>query len=151
MTAKETKLEYMSFSVRTYNCLRRAGKNTLDDLVNMCLKDYYKVRNLGKHSLDEVINKLKEYGYELQDERFVNVNKTEPKKLETVCPICQTVNKPMRIEVDYLGRYNDVGDWVNSREIGACNVECHCSNCETHYTAEVGLNIVADFANGAVL
>ena len=59
-------LEEMDLSVRSYNCLKRAAINTLEDLIGRSEEDMVKVRNLGKKSLDEVIYKLKTLGYELK-------------------------------------------------------------------------------------
>lgn len=54
----DTAIEDLDFSVRTYNCLKRAGINTVGDLVARSEEDMMKVRNLGKKSLEEVIAKL---------------------------------------------------------------------------------------------
>lgn len=59
-------LEDMDLSVRSYNCLKRAGINTVEDLIQFTMEDMSKVRNLGRKSLEEVINKLKGLGYELK-------------------------------------------------------------------------------------
>jgi DNA-directed RNA polymerase subunit alpha len=56
----ETVIEDLDFSVRTYNCLKRAGINTISDLVARTEEDMMKVRNLGKKSLEEVVQKLEE-------------------------------------------------------------------------------------------
>ena len=61
----DTVIEDLDFSVRTYNCLKRAGINTIDDLVARTEEDMMKVRNLGKKSLEEVIQKLDELGLSL--------------------------------------------------------------------------------------
>ena len=61
----ETVIEDLDFSVRTYNCLKRAGINTIGDLVARTEEDMMKVRNLGKKSLEEVIQKLEELGLSL--------------------------------------------------------------------------------------
>ena len=53
-------IEDLDFSVRTYNCLKRAAINTIGDLVVRTEDDMIKVRNLGKKSLDEVVAKLAE-------------------------------------------------------------------------------------------
>ena len=53
-------------SVRSFNCLKRAGINTVEDLINHTEEDMMKVRNLGRKSLDEVILKLKSLGYDLK-------------------------------------------------------------------------------------
>ena len=60
-------IEDLDFSVRTYNCLKRAGINTIGDLVARSEDDMMKVRNLGKKSLDEVIAKLAEMELSLAD------------------------------------------------------------------------------------
>lgn len=57
-----TAIEDMDFSVRTYNCLKRAGINVIGDLVARSEDEMMKVRNLGKKSLEEVIQKLDEMG-----------------------------------------------------------------------------------------
>jgi DNA-directed RNA polymerase subunit alpha len=56
----DTTIEDLDFSVRTYNCLKRAGINSVGDLVARSEDDMMKVRNLGKKSLEEVIIKLEE-------------------------------------------------------------------------------------------
>lgn len=61
-------LEELDFSVRTYNCLKRAGINTVGDLVARSEEDMMKVRNLGKKSLEEVIQKLEDMGLGLAKE-----------------------------------------------------------------------------------
>ncbi len=55
-------IDELELSVRSYNCLKRAGINTVGELVNRSEDDMMKVRNLGRKSLDEVMNKLKELG-----------------------------------------------------------------------------------------
>ena len=59
-------LEDMDLSVRSYNCLKRSGINTVEDLTQYSMEDMTKVRNLGRKSLEEVKNKLKSLGYELK-------------------------------------------------------------------------------------
>lgn len=54
----EMTIEELDLSVRSYNCLKRAGINTVEDLINKSEEDMMKVRNLGRKSLEEVINKL---------------------------------------------------------------------------------------------
>ncbi len=61
-------IEELDLSVRSFNCLKRAGINTVDDLANKTQEDMIKVRNLGKKSLEEVIAKLKSLGLALRDE-----------------------------------------------------------------------------------
>jgi len=58
-------IEDLDFSVRTYNCLKRAGINSIGDLVARSEDEMMKVRNLGKKSLEEVILKLEDMGLSL--------------------------------------------------------------------------------------
>ena len=60
-----TSIDELELSVRSYNCLKRAGINTVQELVNRTPEDMMKVRNLGRKSLDEVLAKLKELGLSL--------------------------------------------------------------------------------------
>ncbi len=60
------KIEDMDFSVRSYNCLKRANIHTVEDLISKTEDEMLKVRNLGKKSLDEVIQKLEAYGLSLE-------------------------------------------------------------------------------------
>ncbi|MDO4369055.1 MAG: DNA-directed RNA polymerase subunit alpha [bacterium] len=66
--ALETAIEDLDFSVRAYNCLKRAGIHTLQDLVNKSDNEVMKIRNLGKKSLKEVLDKVKELDLKLKDE-----------------------------------------------------------------------------------
>ncbi len=59
-------IDELELSVRSYNCLKRAGINTVEDLINRTSEDMMKVRNLGRKSLEEVLGKLKELGLELR-------------------------------------------------------------------------------------
>ena len=61
----EMNIDELELSVRSYNCLKRAGINTVQELVNKTPEDMMKVRNLGRKSLDEVLAKLKELGLAL--------------------------------------------------------------------------------------
>ena len=62
----EMTIEELDLSVRSYNCLKRAGINTVEELANNSEDDMMKVRNLGKKSLEEVIQKLEELGLGLK-------------------------------------------------------------------------------------
>lgn len=66
--ALEMTLEEMDLSVRSFNCLKRAGINTVADLAGKSVEELMKVRNLGKKSFDEVRDKLRELGFELTSE-----------------------------------------------------------------------------------
>ena len=61
----EMSIDELELSVRSYNCLKRAGINTVEELTNRTSEDMMKVRNLGRKSLEEVLQKLKELGLEL--------------------------------------------------------------------------------------
>lgn len=61
----EMNIDELELSVRSYNCLKRAGINTVEELINKTPEDMMKVRNLGRKSLDEVLAKLKELGLSL--------------------------------------------------------------------------------------
>ena len=58
-------IEELDLSVRSFNCLKRAGINTVEDLINKSEEDMMKVRNLGRKSLEEVIAKLDSFGFTL--------------------------------------------------------------------------------------
>jgi len=58
-------IDELELSVRSYNCLKRAGINTVEELTNKTSEDMMKVRNLGRKSLEEVLAKLKELGLSL--------------------------------------------------------------------------------------
>ena len=64
----ETSIEELELSVRSFNCLKRAGIATVEDLTNRSESDMMKVRNLGKKSLDEVIAKLHSLGLNFAEE-----------------------------------------------------------------------------------
>ncbi len=62
----EMNIDELELSVRSYNCLKRAGINTVEELTNKTSEDMMKVRNLGRKSLEEVLAKLKELGLQLK-------------------------------------------------------------------------------------
>ncbi len=64
----EMTIEELDLSVRSFNCLKRAGINTVQDLTEKTEDEMMKVRNLGRKSLDEVINKLASLGFSLRSE-----------------------------------------------------------------------------------
>jgi len=64
----EMTIEELDLSVRSYNCLKRAGINTVEDLANKTEEDMMKVRNLGRKSLEEVMNKLTALNLSLRKE-----------------------------------------------------------------------------------
>ncbi|MCH4172186.1 MAG: DNA-directed RNA polymerase subunit alpha [Lactobacillus sp.] len=64
----EMTIEELDLSVRSYNCLKRAGINTVQELTNKTEADMMKVRNLGRKSLEEVKNKLNDLGLSLKQE-----------------------------------------------------------------------------------
>ena len=64
----EMTIEELDLSVRSFNCLKRAGINTVEDLISKSEDDMMKGRNLGRKSLEEVIQKLESLGFGLRDE-----------------------------------------------------------------------------------
>ena len=64
----EMTIEELDLSVRSFNCLKRAGINTVNDLIEKSAEEMMKVRNLGKKSFDEVKEKLHSLGYDLSSE-----------------------------------------------------------------------------------
>ena len=58
-------IEELDLSVRSFNCLKRAGINTVEELISKSEEDMMKVRNLGRKSLDEVVAKLQSLGFSL--------------------------------------------------------------------------------------
>ena len=68
----EMSIDELELSVRSYNCLKRAGINTVEELTNKTSEDMMKVRNLGRKSLEEVLAKLKELGLQLNPSDDVN-------------------------------------------------------------------------------
>jgi len=68
MKKLETAIDELDFSVRAYNCLKRAGVNSLGDLTSKSEMEMMKIRNLGKKSLKEVIDKIKEMGLKFRED-----------------------------------------------------------------------------------
>lgn len=66
--ALEMSIDELEFSVRAYNCLKRANINTLQDLTQKSENEMMKIRNLGKKSLKEVIDKVKELGFSFRND-----------------------------------------------------------------------------------
>ena len=64
----EMNIDELELSVRSYNCLKRAGINTVEELCSKTPDDMMKVRNLGRKSLEEVLAKLKDLGLALNDQ-----------------------------------------------------------------------------------
>ena len=64
----EMTIEELDLSVRSFNCLKRAGINTVEDLTNRTEEDMMRVRNLGRKSLEEVIAKLESLDLSLRKE-----------------------------------------------------------------------------------
>ena len=61
----DTSIGKMDFSVRSYNCLKRAGIETLRDLVSKSEEDLMAVRSMGRKSLEEIVEKLSKMGFSL--------------------------------------------------------------------------------------
>ena len=62
-------IEELELSIRSFNCLKRAGINTVDELISKTPEEMMRVRNLGKKSLEEVITKLESYGLSFQSDK----------------------------------------------------------------------------------
>ena len=67
--ATDIPIEELDFSVRSYNCLKRAGVNTIGDIIGLSCDDLMRVRNMGKRSLIEILSKLKDLGVPLNDDQ----------------------------------------------------------------------------------
>ena len=65
---EDMKIEELDFTVRSYNCFKKAGVNTISDLTSMSYIELLKIKNLGRKSLNEIIDKMKELGYDLSEE-----------------------------------------------------------------------------------
>ena len=63
----EMTIEELDLSVRSFNCLKRAGINTVEDLIGKSEEDMMKVRNLGRKSLEEVVSKLDSLGFKFNN------------------------------------------------------------------------------------
>ena len=63
--ALEMTIEELDLSVRSFNCLKRAGINTVEDLINKSEDETMKLRNVGRKSLEEVVAKLDSLGFKL--------------------------------------------------------------------------------------
>lgn len=68
--SKDLQIEELDLSVRSYNCLKRAGITTITELCQKSEEDMLKIKNLGKKSFDEVIEKLKNLGLTLKDKKI---------------------------------------------------------------------------------
>ena len=79
----EMNIDELELSVRSYNCLKRAGINTVEELCNRTPEDMMKVRNLGRKSLEEVLAKLKELGLQLRPGEEQYIARWEVSRLET--------------------------------------------------------------------
>ena len=66
---REQKIENLDLSMRSYNCLKRAGIRTIGDLLNFTYNDLFKIRNLGRKSLKEVLDKIHDLGLVLKGEQ----------------------------------------------------------------------------------
>lgn len=59
------KIEELDFTVRSFNCLKKAGIEEVSQLAVLSIPELLKIKNLGKKSLDEIIEKMKDLGYDL--------------------------------------------------------------------------------------
>ena len=105
-------LEDLELSVRSYNCLKRAGITTLGEIADKTPEEMMKVRNLGRKSLEEVLAKLKEYGLSLRDSDPVP---EEDKKLSELVS-----NLGMSVRTTHILRRNRID---TLRELCCCSEE----------------------------
>lgn len=77
-----TKIEKLNLGIRTYNCLKKAGINSLGDLADMTEERLRKVRNLGKSSIEEIVTEMQEYGIYLKTEEEVEKERIEQHEKE---------------------------------------------------------------------
>ena len=61
-------IEELDLSVRAFNCLKRAGINTVEDLVQLTEEDFMKLRNLGRKSFEEVLEKIQSLGLNIKED-----------------------------------------------------------------------------------
>ena len=94
----EMNIDELELSVRSYNCLKRAGINTVEELTNRTPEDMMKVRNLGRKSLEEVLAKLKELGLELSETTMEQLGRARQ----------VVVQKENTIIVDGAGNSDDI-------------------------------------------
>lgn len=66
----ETKIEELDLTVRSFNCLKKAGIEEVGQLAKLTMNDLLKIKNLGRKSLDEILEKMKELGFELNQNEF---------------------------------------------------------------------------------
>ena len=66
----ETKIEELDLTVRSFNCLKKAGIEEVGQLAKLTLNDLLKIKNLGRKSLDEILEKMKELGFDLNQNEF---------------------------------------------------------------------------------
>ena len=60
-------IEYMDLSVRSYNVIKRAGINTVNDIVEMTYTELQQIKNIGKKSVEEILNKIESYGFQMKE------------------------------------------------------------------------------------
>lgn len=75
-----TEIEFLSLSVRTLNCLRRAGIRTIGDIKKLTLLDLVEIRNMGRHSVEELVNAMRAIGFTFaysKEEAMARTKKTE--------------------------------------------------------------------------
>ena len=84
----EVIIEQLDFSVRTYNCLKRAGINTVEDMLQCSESDMMKVRNMGRRSLEEIKRELKSLGLELKRECEYCAETLTDEELDSFGDVC---------------------------------------------------------------
>ena len=96
-------IDELELSVRSYNCLKRAGINTVEELCNMSNEDMMHVRNLGRRSLEEILQKLKDLGVELKynaQETYTEFNHPGRERCDQLREIRSKIAKANNIEFE---------------------------------------------------
>ena len=68
----DMKIEELDLTVRSFNCLKKAGIEEVSQLASLSLNELLKIKNLGKKSLDEILEKMKDLGYDLEKMDLLN-------------------------------------------------------------------------------
>lgn len=99
-TISEMWIEELGLSVRSFNCLKRAGIDSVEDLVKMTEEELFKIRNLGKKSAYEVLDKIKSLGLTMHLEEDMEVNDTVNKV--TTKTITSKDNQPKKLNINNI-------------------------------------------------
>ena len=87
-------IEDLDLSVRSYNCLKRAGINSLEDIIEKTEEDMIKIRNLGRKNLEEIRWKLNEFGFSFRED--------EPRKITGKEKLVQKIIEYSNEDLEYI-------------------------------------------------